>query len=142
MNASFRDQLFSAANQAAFPDEALVDPATGLDVPDLQADANTALVFDLFGVTGLKLDDPDRDKILNTVCTLAAEVATHVESLDAVAGDAVALEGAADWHPDYRRYVLALWQGNRAEIARLAEVLGLKDGIPNGSLPLSDGPLA
>lgn len=142
MTATFREQLLSAANQAAFPDAAMVDPETGSDIPDPQAEANTAMVFDLFGVTGLKPDDPDHDKILNTVCTLAAEVAAHVEELDAVAGDAAALEGAADWHPDYRAYVQALWQGDRAEIARLASVLGLKGGIPNGSLPLRDGPLA
>ena len=141
MNAPFREQLLSAANQAAFPAEPTVDPETGADILDPQAAADTARLFDLFGVTGIKPGDPDLDKILNTVCTLAAEVAAHVECLDGVAGDAGALEDAAGWHPDYRAYVEALWQGDRAEIARLAGVLGLKGGIPNGSLPLKDGPL-
>ncbi|MCY7369991.1 MAG: hypothetical protein LH479_03760 [Polaromonas sp.] len=144
MNATtlFRETLLRAADQAAFPTEPMVDPETGDAFLDPQATADTATLFDLFGVTGLKADDPDLDKILNTVCTLTAEVAAHVESLNRVAGDASALAGADDWHPDYRAYVQALWHGDRAAIARLAEVLGLSHGISNGSLPLQDGPLA
>ena len=141
MTAEFREQLLSAAHQAAFPAEPLVDPETGADILDPQAAADTATIFNLFGVTGLKPSDPDLDKILNTVCTLAAEVAAHVEELDAVAGDAASLSDAAGWHPAYRAYVEALWQGDRAKIARLASELGVSNGIPNGSSALKDGPL-
>lgn len=141
MTAAFREQLLSAANQAAFPAELLVDPETGADILDPQAAADTKAVLDLFGVTGIHPGDPDLDKILNTVCTLAAEVAAHVEALDGVAGNAAALGDAAGWHPDYRAYVEALWRGDRAEIARLANALGVSDGIPNGSPALKDGPL-
>jgi hypothetical protein len=137
MTAAFREQLFSAANQAAFPAEPVVDPETGDGMLDPQAAADTAMIFDLFGVTGIKPNDADLDKILNTVCTLAAEVAADVEGLDAAS-----LDDAADWHPDYRAYVEALWQGDRAAIARLAIALGVSDGIPNGSAALKDGPLA
>lgn len=141
MTAAFREQLLSAAHQAAFPADPLVDPETGADILDPQAAADTQAIFDLFGVTGIKPNDPDIDKILNTVCTLATEVAVHVEGLDAVAGDTASLSDAAGWHPDYRAYVEALWQGDRAEIARLASALGVSGGIPNGSPALKDGPL-
>ena len=137
---TFREQLFSAAGQAAAA-EPMVDPQTGADVLDAQAAAHIATVFELCGVTGLQSGDPDRDLILNTACTLSLEVAAHVEALDAVAGKAGALAEADDWHPDYCAYVEALWRGDREEIARLAAVLGLTNGIPNGSLALKEGPL-
>jgi hypothetical protein len=100
-----------------------------------------ARLFELFGVTALDPNDEDFDKVLNTACTLAIEVAAHVQSLSAAAGSAAALEQAASWHPDYRAYVSALWQGEREQAVRCAAALGLNAGIPNGSPPLEDGPL-
>lgn len=99
-------------------------------------------MFELFGVTGLNPDDEDFDRVVNTTCTLAVEVAAHVQALDEAAGALDAVEDAADWHPDYRAYVSALWQGDREGIAQGAARLQLAAGIPNGSLPLDQGPLA
>ncbi len=89
----------------------------------------------------LSPDDEDFDRVVNTTCTLAVEVAAHVQALDEAGGVLDAVEDAADWHPDYRAYVGALWQGDRDAIARGAARLQLAGGIPNGSLPLDQGPL-
>lgn len=142
MNALFREQLFEAAEQAAYPAEPVLDPATGLPALDADSAEVVSRVFELFGVSALQASDADIDKVLNTACTLSAEVAVHVHSLIAVNGDIGALPDAADWHADYRDYISALWQGDREGIARAAAALGLPGGIPNGSLPLQDGPLA
>ena len=142
MTVLFRDELFAAAEQAAFPPEKTLDPATGLETLDPAAAASIARMFDLFGISALTPDDEDFDRVVNTTCTLAVEVALHVQSLDAQAGALDALEDAAGWHPDYRAYVSALWRGDREAIASAARRLRLLQGIPNGSLPLEDGPLA
>lgn len=142
MNPVFRDQLFEAAEQAAFPAEPVFDEASGATTFDAESTAVMARLFDLFGVSALRATDADIDRIINTACTLSAEVAQDVHSLAATNGDVAALLEAADWHADYRDYVSALWQGDRVAIARCAAALGLPGGIPNGSLPLRDGPLA
>ena len=142
MTVLFRDELFVAAEQAAFPAEKTLDPATGLETLDPAAAASIARMFDLFGISALTPDDEDFDRVVNTTCTLAVEVALHVQALDAQAGALDALEDAAGWHPDYRAYVSALWRGDREAIASAARRLRLLQGIPNGSLPLEDGPLA
>jgi hypothetical protein len=141
MNDAFRDQLFEAAEQAAYPAEPVLDEATGLAALDAESTALLSRVFDLFGVTALQAGDADIDRVLNTACTLSAEVAVHVHSLTEVNGDLAALPESEHWHEDYRAYIGALWQGDRAGIARHAAALGLPAGIPNGSLPLQDGPL-
>lgn len=142
MTILFREQLFAASEQAAFPAEKTLDPQTGVESLDPEAAASITQVFDLFGITALTPDDEDFDRVINTTCTLAAEVAVHVQALDEVSGSLDALEEAADWHPDYRAYVAALWRGDREGIARAADRLQLTGGIPNGSLPLDQGPLA
>lgn len=142
MTALFREELLAAAEQAAFPAEKALDPQTGLEVFDPASAASIARVFELFGVTGLSPDDQDVDRVVNTTCTLAVEVAAHVQALDEAAGAPGAVEEAADWHPDYRAYVVALWQGDREGIAKGAARLQLAAGIPNGSLPLDQGPPA
>jgi hypothetical protein len=142
MTVLFRDELFAAAEQAAFPAEKTLDPQTGQESLDPASAASIARVFELFGVTRLSPDEEDFDRVVNTTCTLAVEVAAHVQTLDEAAGALEAVEDAADWHPDYRAYVDALWRGDRAAIARGAARLQLATGIPNGSLPLDQGPLA
>ena len=141
MNAAFRKQLFEAAEQAAYPAEPVLDEATGEAALDADSTALVSRVFDLFGVTALQAGDADIDRVLNTTCTLAAEVALHVHDLADVNGDLAALPESAHWHEDYRAYISALWQGDREGIALQAAALGLPAGIPNGSLPLQDGPL-
>ncbi len=141
MSALFRDQLLAAAEQAAYPAEKTLDPDTGLETFDAQSAAAIAQVFAMFGVTALSPEDEDSDKVINTACTLATEVAAHVQSLTAVGGSPDALEDAARWHPDYRAYISALWRGEREEALRCAARLNLAGGIPNGSLPLEEGPL-
>lgn len=141
MGTLFREQLLEAAEQVAFPAERTPDPQTGVETLDAASSATIARVFELFGVTALAPDDEDYDKVINTACTLSAEVASHVQALTAASGSVEALEGAAGWHPDYQAYVSALWQGEREDIARCAGRLKLRAGIPNGSLPLEDGPL-
>lgn len=138
----FRKKLLAAAEDAAFPAEKTLDPQTGLESLDPASEASITRVFELFGVTGLSPNDEDFDRVVNTTCTLAAEVAAHVQALDEVGGALDALEDAADWHPDYRAYVSALWHGDREGIAKGAARLQLAAGIPNGSLPLDQGPLA
>ncbi len=142
MTVLFRDELFAAAEQAAFPAGTTPDPQAGLE--SLDPDSATAItrVFELFGVSSLDPHDADVDRVVNTTCTLAVEVAAHVQALDEAAGDLDAVEDAADWHPDYRAYVSALWRGDREAIAQGAARLQLAAGIPNGSLPLDQGPLA
>ena len=142
MNAAFRKQLFEAAEQAAYPAEPVFDEATGVAALDAESIALVSQVFDLFGVTALQAGDADIDRVLNTTCTLAAEVAVHVHDLADVNGDMAALPESANWHEDYRAYISALWQGDREGITRQAAALGVPAGIPNGSLPLQDGPLA
>jgi len=141
MDALFRDQLLEAAGEAAFPAERTTDPQTGVETLDAASASAIARVFELFGVTALTPHDEDYDRVINTACTLAIEVAAHVQALTPAAGSVQALEVAAGWHPDYRAYVSALWQGDRDAIARGAARLKLAAGIPNGSLPLEDGPL-
>ena len=142
MSPLFREQLLAAAGMAAFPAERALDPATGLETFDEASTAALAEVFALFGVAALGPNDDNVDKVINTACTLATEVAAHVESLGSVDGRVESLAGAANWHPAYRSYVAALWQGDREAVARSAEQLNLTGGIPNGSLPLEAGPLA
>lgn len=142
MSAQFREQLLAAAAQAAFPAERTQDPATGAETFDAASEAALADVFALFGVAALSPRDADADKVINTACTLATEVAVHVQSLTAAGGSVAALQEAAGWHPAYRSYISALWQGDREQIARSAEQLKLAEGIPNGSPPLEAGPLA
>lgn len=142
MTVLFREELLAAAEQAAFPAEKTLDPQTGEESLDPDSAASIGRVFDLFGVTGLRPTDEDFDRVVNTTCTLAVEVAAHVQALDEAAGVLDAVEEAAGWHPDYRAYVSALWQGDRAGIADGAARLQLAAGIPNGSLPLDQGPLA
>jgi len=142
MSAQFREQLMAAAGQAAFPAERTLDPATGVETFDAASEAALAEVFSLFGVAALSPRDDDVDKVINTACTLATEVAAHVQSLTLAGGSVAALEEAAGWHPAYRAYIGALWHGDREQVARRAEQLKLSDGIPNGSLPLEAGPLA
>lgn len=141
MSALFREQLLAAAGQAAFPAERTLDPATGEDVLDATSEAALAEVFSLFGITALTPQDADVDRVINTACTLATEVAAHVQSLTSADGALDTLEEASDWHPSYRAYISALWQGDRDEVARCAQALNLSAGIPNGSLPLEAGPL-
>ncbi|MDW5441800.1 hypothetical protein [Polaromonas sp. SM01] len=141
MSALFREQLLAAAEQAAFPAEKTLDPQTGLETLDAESEAALAQVFALFGVTALQPNDDDFDKVINTTCTLAIEVAAHVQGLSDVDGAITALDAAEGWHPDYRAYVCALWQGEREDISRCAAKLRLTGGIPNGSPPLEDGPL-
>ena len=141
MNAAFRNQLFEAAEQAAYPAEPVLDEVTGVVALDAESTRLVSHVFELFGVTVLQAGDPDIDRVLNTTCTLAAEVAVHVHNLADVNGDLAALPESENWHEDYRAYISALWQGDREGIARQATALGLPAGIPNGSLPLQDGPL-
>ena len=138
---SFRDQLLEAAEQAAYPAEPVLDEATGVAALDAESTALVSRVLDLFGVTALQAGDADIDRVLNTACTLSAEVAVHVHSLTEVNGDLAALPESENWHEDYRAYISALWQGDRKGITRQAMALGLPGGIPNGSLPLQDGPL-
>ena len=142
MSALFREQLLAAAAQAAFPAQRTLDPATGEEVFDAAAEATLAQVFSLFGVTALNPQDEDVDRVINTACTLATEVAAHLEMLGSADGALDTLEEAGDWHPAYRAYISALWQGDRDEVARCAQALHLSAGIPNGSLPLEAGPLA
>lgn len=142
MSALFREQLLAAAAQAAFPAERTLDPATGQEVFDASSEAMLAQVFSLFGITTLNPQDEDVDKVINTACTLATEVAAHVQDLISAGGVLDAIEEAGDWHPAYRAYIRALWQGERDEVARCAQALHLSAGIPNGSLPLDAGPLA
>ncbi|MFI5445545.1 hypothetical protein [Polaromonas sp. UC242_47] len=141
MSAIFREQLLAAAEQAAFPAEKIRDPQTGLEILDAESEASLANVLALFGITALQPHDDDFDKVINTTCTLATEVAAHVQGLTDVDGAITALAAAEGWHPDYRAYVCALWQGEREEISRCAARLGVAGGIPNGSPPLEDGPL-
>ena len=141
MNAAFRNQLFEAAEQAAYPAEPVLNEATGVVALDAESARLVSHVFELFGVTVLQAGDADIDRVLNTTCTLAAEVAVHVHNLADVNGDLAALPESENWHEDYRAYISALWQGDREGIARQASALGLPAGIPNGSLPLQDGPL-
>jgi hypothetical protein len=141
MTEAFRNQLFETAEQAAYPTEPVLNEATGVAALDAESSALFSRVFDLFGVTALQADDADIDRVLNTACTLSAEVAVHVHSLTEVNGDLAALPESEDWHDDYRGYISALWQGDRAAIARQAVALGLPGGIPNGSLPLQNGPI-
>lgn len=142
MSALFREQLLAAAGQAAFPAERALDPATGEEVFDAASEAMLAQVFSLFGITALTPQDEDADRVINTACTLATEVAAHVQSLISAGGALDRLEEAGGWHPAYRAYLSALWQGERDEVARCAQELNLSAGIPNGSLPLEAGPLA
>jgi hypothetical protein len=142
MTALFRDELFAAAEQASFPAERTLNPQTGEESLDEASAASIARMFGLFGVNALTPNDEDFDRVINTTCTLAVEVAAHVQALAESGGELDALEDAAGWHPDYRAYVSALWQGDRAAIAAGAQRLHLADGIPNGSLPLDQGPLA
>lgn len=141
MDTVFREQLFDAAEQAAFPAEKTRDPQTGEESLDAASAASIARVFEMFGISALTPGDEDFDRVINTTCTLAVEVVAHVQALDEVAGALDTLEDAADWHPDYRAYVEALWRGDREGIARGADRLQLRSGIPNGSLPLDQGPL-
>lgn len=142
MSAQFREQLLAAAEQAAFPADRTLDPATGVETFDAASEAALARVFDLFGVAALSPRDDDVDKVINTACTLATEVVGHVQSLTSADGSMAALEEASGWHPAYRSYISALWQGDREQISRSAAELQLSEGIPNGSLPLEAGPLA
>ena len=142
MNAAFRKQLFEAAEQAAYPAEPVLDDATGVAALDAESMALVSHLFDLFGVTALQAGDVDIDRVLNTVCTLSAEVAVHVHDLADANGDLAALPESENWHEDYQAYISALWQGDREGITRQAAALGLPAGIPNGSMPLQDGPLA
>lgn len=142
MDVVFREQLFDAAGKAAFPTGKTTDPLTGAEVLDAASSASIARLFEMFGVSILTSADEDVDRVINTTCTLAVEVVAHVQALDEVAGALDALEDAADWHPDYRSYVQALWRGDREGIAKGADRLQLRSGIPNGSLPLDQGPLA
>jgi hypothetical protein len=141
MNTPFRDQLLEAAERAAYPAEPVLDETTGVVALDADSAAVVARVFELFGVTALQAGDADIDRVLNTACTLSAEVAVHVHSLTEVNGDLAALPESENWHEDYRAYISALWQGDRDGITRQASALGLAAGIPNGSLPLHDGPV-
>ncbi|MDO9360024.1 MAG: hypothetical protein Q7T70_13650 [Polaromonas sp.] len=141
MSAEFRRQLLAAAEEAAFPAEKTLDPKTGVESLDPASEAALSRVFELFGVGALSPADEDFDKVVNTACTLSTEVAAHVEALEGAGGLVAGLEDAAEWHPDYRAYVTALWQGDREAIAAQAARLKLARGIPNGSLPLEDGPL-
>jgi hypothetical protein len=111
MSALFREQLLAAAEQVAFPAEKTRDPQTGLETLDAESEAALAQVFALFGVTALQPNDDDFDKVINTTCTLSTEVAAHVQGLSDVDGAITALTAAESWHPDYRAYVYALWQG-------------------------------
>ena len=95
MNSSFREQLFEAAEQAAYPAVPVLDQATGLSALDAQSAAVISRLFELFGVTALQASDADLDKIINTACTLSAEVAVHVHSLTLVNGNVAALPEAA-----------------------------------------------
>jgi hypothetical protein len=142
MSALFREQLLAAAGQAAFPAERTLDPATGEEVFDAASEAMLAQLFALFGITALNPQDDDADKVINTACTLATEVTVHLQGLISAGGALDTLEDAGGWHPAYRAYISALWQGDRAEVARCAQALQLSAGIPNGSLPLEAGPLA
>lgn len=142
MTVLFREELLAAAEQAAFPAETTPDPETGVEMQDPASAASITRLFDLFGVTALTPHDEDVDRVINTTCTLAVEVAAHVRALDDVSGALDALDDAADWHPDYRAYVSALWHGDREAISASAAQLKLRGGIRNGSLPLDHGPLA
>lgn len=141
MNAAFRQQLFDAAEGAAYSPEPVFDEATGVAALDAESMVLVSRIFDLFGVTVLQAGDADIDRVLNTTCTLAAEVAVHVHGLADVNGDLAALPESAHWHEAYRGYICALWQGDRQAIARKAVALGLPAGILNGSLSLHGGPL-
>jgi hypothetical protein len=141
MTGLFRDELLAAAEQAAFPAEKTLDPNTGVESLDAESAASIARVFSLFGVTGLSPQDDDFDRVVNTTCTLAVEVAAHVQAV-ADAGTIDSVEDAAEWHPDYRAYISALSEGDRTGIEQGASRLKLAGGIPNGSLPLDQGPLA
>lgn len=142
MQEMFREQLLAAAEQAVFPAERTPDTVTGLEVFEPESVQVLSRVFELFGVTDLSPHDADADKVINTACSLATEVANHVQGLTAAGGVLDALPESADWHPAYRSYIAALWQGDREEVARCAARLNLLAGIPNGSPPLEDGPLA
>ncbi|GAB3473260.1 hypothetical protein [Polaromonas eurypsychrophila] len=142
MTVLFREQLLAASEQAMFPAEKTRDPQTGEESLDPASAASIAQIFDLFGISALTPEDEDFDRVINTTCTLAVEVAAHVQELDQVSGVLDALEDAADWHADYRAYVGALWRGDREGIAKAADRLKLTGGMPNGSLPLDQGPLA
>lgn len=141
MSALFHEQLLAAAEQAAFPAERTLDPVTREEVFDAASEAKLAQVFSLFGVTALNPQDEDADRVINTACSLATEVAAHVQALIAAGGALDGLEEAGGWHPAYRAYISALWQGDREDVARCAHALNLSAGIPNGSLPLEAGPL-
>lgn len=141
MSTLFREQLLAAAEQAAFPAERTLDPATGLETFDAETEAGLSQLFALFGIAALSPQDDDVDKVINTACTLATEVAAHVKDLASGGGSVTELEDAADWHPDYCAYIRALWQGDREAVARCAEKLHLSGGIPNGSPSLEAGPL-
>ena len=142
MSSLFREQLLAAAGQAAFPAERTLDPATGEEVFDAASEAMLAQVFSPFGITALTPQDEAADRVINTACTLATEVAAHVQSLISAGGALDRLEEAGDWHPAYRAYLSALWQGERDEVAHCTQALNLSAGIPNGSLPREAGPLA
>lgn len=142
MNALFHEQLLAATAQAAFPAERTLDPVTGEEILDAASEAMLAQVFSLFGITALNPQDEDADRVINTACSLATEVAAHVQALISAGGALDGLEEAGGWHPAYRAYISALWRGDREDIARCAQALNLSAGIPNGSLPLDAGPLA
>lgn len=142
MSAHFRGELLAAAAAASFPPEKVWDPVAGKDRLEPDAEAGLQHLFELFGVTQLNPQEDDFNKVINTACSLALEVAAHVEKLGEAGGSLDAWQEAADWHPDYRAYISALWQGDPQAAAACAVKLHITQGIANGSPPLQDGPLA
>lgn len=127
--AGLRERLLGYCRASAFPGEQYASTEFGIPALTRESHDHLKALFTDFGVTGLDPSAPDFDTVTNTWYVLTGCVGEHLLARDQFKAAVYDVE-APNWTPEYRAYVCALWDGDTAEVRRLAEVLGIKAGIP------------
>lgn len=136
-----RDAIVGLLQNPDIPGRDYVNASTGQAHLDDQGVAYFRKGLALFGITELDPADPASfDRLMATWGTLfsvGGELLSRA-TFGVAAQDAV----RSIWHPDYARYIDALWGADDATVRQCATALGLQAGVAKKTAMLWQGPVS
>lgn len=136
---AFREEIIAFSEQKQFPGGQIIDQGTQEPTLDEEAENELQRMSKFFGVTELNPLDPDFDLVCNTWYELG-RVSSSLKSRLMFETTLYAAR-LRIWHPTYKAYVDALWDGRVADIAACAKALNIHRGIPESASRLREGPI-
>lgn len=135
----FREEILAFPERVSFPGRHIIDQGTYTASLDEDAETELKRMFELFGITQLDPLDPDFDRVCNTWYELN-RVSLNLRSR--LMFKPLYTAKLRIWHPTYKAYVDALWDGRVGDIPACAKALNIHAGIPESASRLADGPIS